>query len=118
MKYFGLIAIVVLSMSLCSCNSITEITGGDKLTDWEKQELVDRARKFIVLINHLNISPEDKRFVKNNPPKVFIKYSGYKTGVARIRWKLNLSYLIKITCEGDLRDKACPIRMTISRFPQ
>ena len=118
MKHFGLIGAILLSMLLFSCNSITEITERDKLTEWEKQVVIDRARKFIILVNHLNISPEDKRFVKNNPPKLFVEYSGYKTGVAKMRWKLTPSYQIKITCDGDLLDKSCPIRMTLSRFAQ
>ena len=118
MKYFNLLAIIIFSMLLFSCNSIVKITEQDKLTESEKQMVIDRARKFVALVNHLNISPEDKKFVKNNPPKFFVEYFGHKNGVAKIRWKLNPSYLIKITCKGDLLDKSSPIRITVSRFVQ
>lgn len=118
MRLLVLFLSVIFVLSLTSCQSTGEITDRDKLTEAESQIVLARARKYIQMVNHLRIGKEEKSFVQENLPKCHIEYSGYKQGTAKMIWKINPSYSIKVTSKGDLLDKNCPTRMTISRFKQ
>ena len=118
MKFFGVLFAVVFFIVLTSCSLLREITDNDKLSKAEYQQILNRARKFISMIKHLPISEEDKLFVQEHLPKVHIRYTGYKQGIAKMVWKINPSYSIRIISKGDLLDKNCPTRLTVSRFKQ
>lgn len=112
--FFYLALLVLLPIFFCAC--AVDILPKDELTEAEKMQVISRARKFIIQVNHFNISPDDKIFVKANMPKFYVKYTGYKRGAAKMVWRINPSYSIRIICNGDLLDKSCPTRMSISRF--
>lgn len=118
MKISGLIYSLSLLCLLTACSTVSEITGSDKLTDSEYQQILARCRKYIQMVNHLHVSNEDKLFVQENPPKQYVEYTGHKQGTMKLLWKINPSYSIRIIINGDLLDEKCPTRMTVSRFQQ
>jgi hypothetical protein len=99
---------------ISSCNS-TENFSGMKLSESEKQKIIEHARKFIYTVKLKNISKEDRFFVKNNKPKFNVDYTGVKQGLATVFWKIDDSTALKITCDGNLLDKSVPTRLTIMK---
>lgn len=111
-KTFYIFTALIVTISMSSCMGI----GNPELSESEKKQVIERARKFIITVNHLGISVDDKVFVEANQPKFFVIYNGYKSGTAKMVWRINPSYSIRIIFKGDLMDKSIPPRMTISRF--
>jgi hypothetical protein len=99
-----------------SCNSSN--IGNYELTQNEKSKLIEHARKFIYTVKLKNISKEDRLFVKNNKPKVHIQYSGKKQGEAKVFWKINETFALRIICTGDLLDKSVNTRLTVMKCMQ
>jgi hypothetical protein len=111
-----IIALSMMVLLCASCNSVGIESLSNELSEREQCALIERARKFVITTNHLNITPDDKRFVKNELPRLFIDYTGYKRGIAKMVWRINPSYSIRIICKEDLTDKSGLIRLTVSRF--
>ena len=108
-----LLASIIVATLISSC--ALNILPGDELSESEKMQVIDRAREFIS-DSKANISNDDKIFVKSNMPKFHVTYVGYKRGVAKIFWRINPSYSIRIIYNGNLLDADCPARMSITRF--
>ena len=107
-------AMVSVLLLIAACNS-TKNSSDIKLTENEKKQVIEHARKFIYTVKLKNISKEDRFFVKNNKPKFNVVYSGNKQGLATIFWKIDDSTALKITCDGDLLDKSVPTRLTVMK---
>lgn len=111
-KIFYFFSIMVITSLMTSCLGMMTA----ELTDAEKSRLIEKGRKFVITVNHLGISSDDKIFVKTNTPKLSLQYNGYKSGTAKMVWKINPSYSIRVICKGDLLDTSCPIRLSVTRF--
>ena len=111
-----IVAMFTLLLLCVSCSSLGLDSFSNELSESETSELIERARLYITKAKKLNITPADKRFVQNKLPRVFIDYTGYKSGSAKMVWRINPSYSIRIIFTGDLTDKKGEIRLTVSRF--
>ena len=111
--YIVVAFLFVLFPVLTSCNSTSIVN--PELTKAEKNKLIEHARKFIYVVKLKNISKEDREFVKNHKPKVYIQYTGSKQGVATVFWKINETSALRIICTGDLLDKSVKTRLTVMK---
>jgi len=111
--FFKSAALFVL-LTLPACKTAENVSDM-KLTEAEKQRVIEHARKFIYTVKLKNISKDDRFFVKNHKPKFNVVYTGKKHGIATVFWKIDESTALKITCNGDLLDKSVPTRLTVMK---
>ncbi len=104
-------------MTFSGC-SMKDLLPADKLTDAEVCQVVEKARAFLTLAENLRLSEEDKAFINANMPKFHVDYTGRKCGHASLIWSISPSFSIRVVYSGDILDKKCIPKVTVSRFKQ
>ncbi|MBN1864052.1 MAG: hypothetical protein JW808_04060 [Victivallales bacterium] len=88
----------------------------DKLTEDEQQQVIERTRGFLNKTPSFRLSEEDKGFINTNMPKFHVDYTGRKYGHASLIWSISPTFSIRVVYSGDILEKNCLPRVTISRF--
>ena len=99
---------------LAGCQSGV-ISDGDKLTRDEYISLVNTCR--VVLLNpKLNLTEEQKTFLREQAPTFAIDYTGYKQGKFTMSWRLPGKVIASISGDGKVLERSCRIRVAVSNF--
>ena len=94
---------VAVMLLLAGCRTETSVSGEScyGISDSEKDQLVELARKSLNKKNSVVTPEEFVRYIKNTYPEIKMRYAGDRFGVARIVWSLP-NRQVTMVFSGDL----------------